>query len=161
MISRKFQFQKIPIPFGKLTELGSQLRQIHLLESPVVEQLITTFPVEGDHVVREIYFIPYDYEVTLPNEDGTFTYPDYLGTASINKTQYFADVPSSAWNLYIGSYQPARKWLRNRKGRTLGFEDIIHYQKIIVALAETARLMKLVDAVGKESSKQDFPQIIT
>jgi len=56
-------------------------------------------------------------------------------------------VPEVAWTFYIGGYQPAQKWLKDRKGRTLNFEDILQYQKIIVALVETDRLMKEIDAV--------------
>jgi hypothetical protein len=39
------------------------------------------------------------------------------------------------------------KWLKDRKGRVLSYEDIQHYQKIIVALAETDRLMKEIDKI--------------
>ena len=92
----------------------------------------------------------YMYEQTLPDEDGNFDYPDYLGAVYINDTQYFADVPISAWEFYIGGYQPAQKWLKDRKGRTLEFEDILHYQKIIVALSETDRLMKEIDKIEIE-----------
>jgi len=59
-------------------------------------------------------------------------------------------VPNSAWEFYIGGYQPAQKWLKDRKGRTLVFEDILHYQKIVVALTETDRLMKEIDKVEIE-----------
>ncbi|MCF8246703.1 MAG: hypothetical protein K9J37_17575 [Saprospiraceae bacterium] len=59
----------------------------------------------------------------------------------------FDNVPQVAWEFYIGGYQAAQKWLKDRKGRTLDFEDILHYQKIIVALAETERVMREVDAV--------------
>ena len=59
-------------------------------------------------------------------------------------------MPEVAWNFYIGGYQPAQKWLKDRKGRVLNFDDILHYQKIIVALTETDRLMKAVDEVMKE-----------
>ena len=62
-------------------------------------------------------------------------------------TQYFENVPELAWNFYIGGYQPAQKWLKDRKGRALNFEDIAHYQKIIFALTETDRLMHEVDKV--------------
>jgi hypothetical protein len=55
-----------------------------------------------------------------------------------------------AWEFYIGGYQPAQKWLKDRHGRTLSFEDILDYQKIIVALTETYRLMQEVDEVGVE-----------
>jgi len=59
-------------------------------------------------------------------------------------------VPQVAWEFYIGGYQPAQKWLKDRKERTLEFEDILHYQKIIVALFETDRLMKEIDKVEIE-----------
>jgi len=59
-------------------------------------------------------------------------------------------VPEVAWNFYIGGYQPAQKWLKDRKGNKLDYEDIQHYQKIIVALSETNRLMKEIDKVEIE-----------
>ena len=54
-----------------------------------------------------------------------------------------------AWNFHIGGYQPAQKWLKDRKGRVLTHEDITHYQKIIVALTETGRLMGEIDKIRK------------
>jgi hypothetical protein len=72
------------------------------------------------------------------------------GNVFINDLQYFANVPQVAWEFYIGGYQPAQKWLKDRKDRTLSFEDIIHYQKIIAALTETDRLMKEIDAIEIE-----------
>jgi len=56
-------------------------------------------------------------------------------------------VPTSAWEFYIGGYQPAQKWLKDRKGRELSFDDILHYQKIIVALSRTAELMQAIDGI--------------
>lgn len=128
----KIDFPRVPYPkdaesFWKLVELGREIREIHLLESPVVEQYITQYPEDGDNVVDK---------------------PVYKGgNVYINSSQYFAGVPEVAWNFYIGGYQPAQKWLKDRKGRTLDFEDILHYQKIIVALTETDRLMRMVDEV--------------
>lgn len=72
------------------------------------------------------------------------------GKVYINDTQYFANVPETAWNFYIGGYQPAQKWLKDRKDRTLEFDDILHYQKIIVALSETDKLMKEIDKLEIE-----------
>ena len=61
--------------------------------------------------------------------------PEYhSGRVRINATQYFANVPADAWNFYIGGYQPAQKWLKDRKGRTLSFDDIEHYRRIITAI---------------------------
>jgi hypothetical protein len=72
------------------------------------------------------------------------------GKVYINETQYFDKVPQIAWEFFIGGYQPAQKWLKDRKDRVLTFEDIIHYQKIIIALTETDRLMKEIDGLGIE-----------
>ncbi|MDC7227531.1 MAG: N-6 DNA methylase [Spirochaetales bacterium] len=128
----KIDFPRIPQPkdeenFWKLAELGSQLRNIHLLESPKVNDFITSFPKEGTNIVDK------------PQFKDSKVY--------INKEQYFDGVPEIAWNFYIGGYQPAQKWLKDRKGRELSFDDIFHYQKIIVALTETDRLMKEIDKV--------------
>ncbi len=72
------------------------------------------------------------------------------GKVWINEQQYFDNGPLTAWEFYIGGYQPAQKWLKYRKGRTLSFKDILHYQKIIVALSETDRLMKEIDKIEIE-----------
>jgi predicted helicase len=123
----KTDFPKIPFPkdsttFWALVKLGEEIRQIHLLESPKVEQYITQYPIDGNNVVDK---------------------PKYKdGKVYINDTQYFDNVPQVAWEFYIGGYQPAQKWLKDRKNRKLEFDDILHYQKIIVALSETDRLMK-------------------
>ncbi len=57
-------------------------------------------------------------------------------------------MPYVAWEFYIGGYQPAQKWLKDRHGRELSFEDIQHYQEMIVALTNTARIMQEIDEVG-------------
>jgi predicted helicase len=151
----KIDFPRIPYPkdldtFWLLVKLGGELRQIHLMESPILDKFITKYPVAGSNEVTKVRFEVYDYTTAIPNEKGEIEYPDYLGAVYINDTQYFADVPTSAWEFYIGGYQPAQKWLKDRKGRTLNFEDIIHYQKIIVALIETDRLMKEIDKIEIE-----------
>jgi predicted helicase len=129
----KIDFPRVPFPkdqktFFKLVKLGSQLREIHLLESPIVDKYITQYPEDGNNIV---------------------TKPIYKnGNVYINETQYFANVPIVAWEFYIGGYQPAQKWLKDRKDRELSYEDILHYQKIIVALSETDRLMKEIDTIN-------------
>ncbi|MBK8513817.1 MAG: N-6 DNA methylase [Saprospiraceae bacterium] len=128
----KIDFPRVPYPkekgtFWQLVKLGGEIRQIHLLESPIVEEFITQYPIDGDNVVKKVKY------------DG--------GKVYINDSQYFDKVPVIAWEFYIGGYQPAQKWLKDRKGRKLDFDDILHYQKIIVALAETARLMGEVDKI--------------
>ncbi len=139
----KIDFPRVPYPtdkstFWQLVDLGGRLRQIHLLESPVVDQPITQYPQSGDNVVTTPHFV----KPTSAQQSG-----EGVGNVYINQTQYFAGVPEVAWNFYIGGYQPAQKWLKDRKGRTLNFEDISHYQKIIVALFETHKLMREIDEV--------------
>lgn len=126
----KIDFPRVPYPkdavtFWQLVKLGGEIRQIHLLESPIVENYITQYPMDGDNIVGKIRYAE--------------------GRVYINETQYFDSVPETAWNFYIGGYQPAQKWLKDRRERTLGFEDILHYQKIIVALSETDRIMKEIE----------------
>ena len=47
----------------------------------------------------------------------------------------------------MSRYQPARG-LKGRKGGAVAFEDILYYQKIIVAPMETRRVMEQVNSVG-------------
>jgi predicted helicase len=128
----KIDFPKVPYPkdketFWSLVKLGGEIRQIHLLESSITEKYITQYPIAGNDTVSKPQFKE--------------------GRVYINETQYFDNVPEISWNFYIGGYQPAQKWLKDRKDRKLEFEDILHYQKIIVALFETDRLMKEIDKI--------------
>ncbi|QTA78209.1 SAM-dependent methyltransferase domain-containing protein [Desulfonema limicola] len=140
----KIDFPRVPYPkdrkiFWQLAKLGEKLRTIHLLENPVVEQYITTYPKDGSNIVtRKI--TKKDYEITDKKKQ--------LGRVWINDEQYFDKVPETAWGFYIGGYQPAQKWLKDRKGRELKFEDILHYQKIITALTQTDITMKQIDKIN-------------
>jgi predicted helicase len=150
----KIDFPRVPYPtdankFWQLVKVGGELRQIHLLESDTVNRFITQYPIDGDNRVTKIRFEE-NYELingnTVTNADPVYPF----GRVYINDTQFFQQVPKAAWEFYIGGYQPAQKWLKDRKDRELSFEDILHYQKIIVALNETIRLMAEVDKIGVE-----------
>ena len=125
----KIDFPRIPYPenaeeYHRLADIGEQLRKLHLMED-VPPTKHAQFNNPGSNVVDK---------------------PEYKGGCMwINKEQCFEDVPETAWNFYIGGYQPAQKWLKDRKGRTLTFDDIAHYHKIITVLLETDRLMKEID----------------
>jgi len=141
----KIDFPRVPYPkdketFWQLVELGGEIRQIHLLESPVVSNFITKYPVGGSNEVGKVRF---EISGNETQDSNTSTF----GRVWINDEQHFANVPQVAWEFYIGGYQPAQKWLKDRKGRELQIEDILHYQKIIVALSETDRLMKEIDKI--------------
>ena len=122
----KIDFPRVPVPkddaeFIKFKQFGTKLRQLHLMQDSSLEDYITTYPEPGDDVVDKLKF------------EG--------GKVWINSEQYFGGVPEVAWNFYIGGYQPAQKWLKDRKGRKLSSEDLDHYQKIIKILVETDKLM--------------------
>jgi len=142
----KIDFPRVPYPkdqatFWKLVKLGLEIRQLHLLENPKVEEPITNYRGEGDNIItRKLTKTDLGYEPTT----------DTHGKVWINDTQYFDHVPLIAWDFYIGGYQPAQKWLKDRKGRVLGFEDIFHYGKIIVSLTDTYRIMQEIDTIKIE-----------
>jgi predicted helicase len=126
----KIDFPCVPYPedqkeFNSLTKLGAELRGLHLMEDGRLNKFITTYSETGD------------------NEVSGVEYKD--GKVYINENQYFGNVPELIWNFYIGGYQPAQKWLKDRRSRNLTNADIEHYQKIIVALTETDRIMKEID----------------
>lgn len=129
----KNDFPRIPYPknaerFYRLAEKGAELRKLHLMEGVASWPMVVSFPVAGDNSVEKI------------------SYAD--GKVFINATQYFGSVSDLAWNFFIGGYQPAQKWLKDRKGRTLDYQDILHYGHIIYALQETDRVMKEIDEIG-------------
>ena len=113
--------------FSGLAALGGELVGLHVMESPKLNDLITEFPEKGSDIVEKVQYTDKDKRVW------------------INPTQYFGGVPSQVWNFHIGGYQVCEKWLKDRKGRTLTYDDIQHYQKIVVALSETIRLMAEID----------------
>jgi predicted helicase len=147
----KIDFPRVPYPkdektFWSLVKLGKAVREIHLLESNKVEDYITSYEMaenaENDHNVITTKIGKKDWEITDTEKQ--------LGRIWINESKYFDNVPVTAWEFFIGGYQPAQKWLKDRKERELKFEDILHYQKIIVALTETDRIMKEIDKIEIE-----------
>jgi len=59
----------------------------------------------------------------------------------------FRGVHENIWNFNIGGYQVCEKWLKDRRERKLSKGDVAHYQRIVVAIGETIRLMKKIDEV--------------
>ena len=129
----KTDFPRAPFPtdkkqFRALVKLGAELRALHLMESEKLSmnKPITEYTESGDDIVRQV----------KREKD----------KVRINKTQYFAKIPEVAWNFHIGGFQPAQKYLKDRKNRRLTLDEIDHYQKIIIALVETAKIMQKIDA---------------
>jgi predicted helicase len=154
----KIDFPRIPYPaspevFRHVSEKGEQLRRLHLMEPAAIGDAPYPYMGEGDDVVASGY-PKFDISPVIasgakqssrkldrhgadaPRDDGA-----RLDRVHINEDQYFADVPEIAWTFHIGGYQPAQKWLKDRRGRSLSFDDITHYQRIVKILVETDRIM--------------------
>jgi len=130
----KIDFPRVPLTsdlslFRNLVAKGEDLVALHLIESPLLSAHLPRYPVKGDNRV----------------ENGYPRYLDSGGRVYISKDQYFEDVPPEVWSFHIGGYQVCEKWLKDRRGRPLSYDDLSHYQKIIVALKETIRLMTEID----------------
>lgn len=130
----KIDFPRIPYPtdreiFRDLVEKGEELRLLHLMED-LPSKTGVSFPVAGSMQVD------------------CYRWQD--NRVYINAEQYFEGIPEMAWQFYIGGYQPAQKWLKDRKGMTLSFDDVKHYQRIIYVLQQTERIMQEIDIVMNE-----------
>ena len=130
----KTDFPRLPLTsnkklFAALAAKGAELVGLHLMESKTLDALITKWPIAGSNTVEKVR-----YEEKEPR-------------VWINGTQYFEGVPPEVWELHIGGYQVCEKWLKDRKGRKLSWDDVQHYQRVVVALAETIRLMGEIDAL--------------
>ncbi len=130
----KTDFPRIPYPsnketFLKLVQKGRDLRLYHLLEHPEIGNYTSKFPALGSNIVGP-------------------KFPIFRkGEVFINETQSFQNISEEAFGYVMGSYLPAQKWLKDRRGMKLSFDDISHYQKIIVALTETDRIMEEIDKI--------------
>lgn len=129
----RLDFPRLPLTSGielfrKLADKGACLVSLHLMESPSLSNFITAFPVSGSNMVDKVSYVASDRRV------------------HINKEQYFEGLPVEVWDFQVGGYQVCEKWLKDRKGHTLSYDDLSHYQKTIVSLKETIRLMAEIDA---------------
>ena len=131
----KIDFPRLPLTsdkqlFNSLATRGEELVNLHLMKSPTLNNLITTF-AQGDNQVTQV------------------TYNSELQRVYINQHSYFTDIPQHIWEFKIGGYQVLDKWLKDRKNshRVLSVAEIHHYQKIVVVLTETLRLMEEIDGL--------------
>lgn len=131
----KRDFPRIPYPtdsplFEQLTNLGKQLVELHLMHDAESWNVTAGFPKNGSNVVDR-----YDY-----SEEKVW----------INEQQYFSNVSETAWTAFIGGYQPAQKWLKDRRGRELTYEDIIHYERIVYVLDTTKTIVSKIDGISQQ-----------
>jgi len=142
----KIDFPRVPYPrdkkhFRALAKLGAELRALHLMTSPKLERITTAYPETcGDVVANNVVTKVVREKAPLGARKNIVW---------INKTQRFERVPQVAWDFAVGGYFPAQKYLKDRKGRALSWNEIHHYQKIIAALTESAKVMNKIDAAAR------------
>jgi len=130
----RIDFPRLPLAsslglFCAISRLGGELVSLHLLESPLLDKPITTYTGVATPEVEKVSYAPQDRSVWLDKA----------------QTHGFVGVPEEVWQFHLGGYQVCQKWLKDRKGRRLSKDDIAHYQKIVVALAETIKIMAQID----------------
>jgi len=130
----KTDFPRLPLTgnknlFAVLLRLGRKLASLHLLET--VPTPAVRYPRQGDNLVRRV-----DYKPPTPQSPGR---------VCVNDQQYFADVPPDVFTLHVGGYQVCEKWLKDRKGRCLSYDDIEHYRRITESVRQSLRLMTEID----------------
>ncbi len=136
-------FPRIPITydislFKTLAQLGEQLVGLHLMKSPLLDRVSTVFCGKVPALVEKVSWSNNTVSLSADSQTG------------------FKGIPENVWSFRFGSYQVCEKWLKDRQakggknprpGRILSDEDIAHYQKIIVAISETIRIMAEIDEV--------------
>jgi hypothetical protein len=150
--SRYAEFLKIDFPrvpstsdpalFRRLAALGRDLVGLHLLDvdaAPSLLRPITRFPIAGDGLVERGH-PRYD-------EANRRVFISADNVEAGKQGQYFEGVPPEVWDFQVGGYRPCRKWLKDRAGRKLSYDDLTHYQRMVVALRETIRIMGEIDGV--------------
>jgi hypothetical protein len=173
----KSDFPRVPLTsdvklFRSLCALGAELVALHLLESPKLEKAIARYPVKGSNQVEKgfpKYIAPGEPEpgTGKPVKEGrvyinrpALTRPDKSGhplpagegrAEGEGVGQYFEGIPPEVWNFHIGGYQVCEKWLKDRRARTLTYDDQMHYCKVVTALSDTIRLMAEIDAAIPKS----------
>jgi len=133
----KIDFPRIPFSsdykiFKKMAEFGEKLVELHLLKSSLLDKPIARFEGKGDNKIEK---------------------PKYNGKEKriyINKEQYFEGIEPEVWEYQIGGYQVLYQWLKYRKDRKLGLEEILHFSKTATALKRTIEIQKQIDRIYPE-----------
>jgi predicted helicase len=130
----KIDFPRVPLTsnnelFKALSKKGQELVELHLMKAKRFNKVITKYPMSGDNAVTEVTYKPLEQRIY------------------INKQQYFEGIVPEVWAFKIGGYQVLDKWLKDRKEAklSLSFDDVLHYQRVVVVLKETMQIMAEID----------------
>ena len=143
----KINFPRLPLTsnkglFSSLCQLGEELVGLHIMERKAPP--ISRYPISGDNAVEQVRYTSAKEEINkkLFETDDRDKNEERVW---INRQQYFVGVPPEAWAFHIGGYQVCQKWLKDRQGCRLTYDDLTHYQHIVSAVAMTINLMAKID----------------
>ena len=148
----KSDFPRIPFTgdqklFKDMAKIGEELAAIHLLKSPHLDKTFSKFEISGDNAVKKVQYSAVGAGSSRPNTGGN---------VFINDSQYFSNIPPAVWEYQIGGYQVMAKWLKDRKGRALSFDDIRHYIRVAKALHLTIEMQNKIDKIYPQIEKKLF-----
>jgi predicted helicase len=131
-------FPRIPLTldkelFRKISSIGKELIELHLLLSRKIWQSMAGYPEIGNDIVEKILYDAKNFRVM------------------INDKQYFSKVEPEIWKYEVGGYRVCERWLRERNGRKLNSDDQTIFMRIIGSIRETVKLQQELDLL--------FPQI--
>ena len=134
----KFDFPRVHLTsdknvFKKLAKIGRQLIDLHLLESDLLDESETKFPVKGSNIIENTKYDCKECRVY------------------INQIQYFENVVADSWEFEVGGYQVLQKWLKDRKNTKIGHDEVRYYEKIVESINRTIEIMSVVDSVISEA----------
>jgi predicted helicase len=138
--SLRVDFPRVPFPespdhFERLSELGWELVQAHLLRQ-LPRKGLANYHGKGDHTVEAVRYSPQEQAI------------------SINQAQSFKPVPPAVWDFHIGGYQVVDKYLKSRKGRQLSLDEINHVAAVADSLGFTIDQMVKIETAYKAA----FPE---
>jgi len=133
----KTDFPRVPFTkdyklFNKLAGKGEALVELHLFKSGKLIKPIAKCEGSGNLRVEKV------------------TYDPTKACVYINPEKWFTGVPPEVWEYHIGGYQVSEKWLKDRKGRQLSFEEVSHYARVVTAIAETITIQRSLDDLFAE-----------
>jgi hypothetical protein len=130
--------------FSRLCASGGKLAALHIMQESNTDDV--SFDIPGENVVEKVAYVPPLATKADASEKSDLP-AGKMGRVYINAKQYFEGITPSVWTFCIGGYQVCEKWLKDRKGRMLGADEIEHYQRTVSALAETRTLMAQIDSL--------------
>ncbi len=128
----RIPFTKDKKQFDKLSKLGFELIEAHLLEREI-DTVLGDFMGRGNNIIDSVFY----------------SQKQKIGRIQINKTQYFNNVPLDVWEFLIGGFAPIKKFLNERKNRELFIEDVEKITKIINIISFSIIQIKKIDNFTK------------